>query len=276
MAEQPVASPGPHGSRYPGLSATIVKYRSQLVAYPYFSLAVLLFLLQIPFGLLLAAQYVWPTFLVDVLPFNIARATHLNLLILWLLLGLMGKVGMSDLMANPHGVKASDITFGDALRKLPAGKVQIAPPEFAAALTSVSAPTKLRDKTFILITGERSPHTKNTNLRGVESLLRKQSENFVRLHPSDAQMLSVSDSDIVEIAAGTRKIRLKARIDDSVRPGVVSIPHGWGRILYHPETSPQPEQQGVNVNILTDDSCLDSFTGMPLYNAIPCSVRKIF
>lgn len=90
MAQQSAAGLGRHGSRYPGLSASIVKYRSQLVAYPYFSLAVLLFLLQIPFGLLMAAQYVWPTLLLDVLPFNVARATHLNLLILWLLLGLMG------------------------------------------------------------------------------------------------------------------------------------------------------------------------------------------
>jgi len=52
--------------------------------------ATILFLLQIPFGLLLAAQYIWPSFLMNTLPFNIARETHLNLLILWLVIGLMG------------------------------------------------------------------------------------------------------------------------------------------------------------------------------------------
>ncbi len=73
-----------------GLSLASVKYRTQLLAYPYFLLSALLFLLQITFGLIIAAQYVWPTFLINTLPFNIGRETHLNLLIFWLLLGLMG------------------------------------------------------------------------------------------------------------------------------------------------------------------------------------------
>lgn len=72
------------------LATTNVKYRSQLVAYSYFLVSALLFLLQIIFGLIIASQYVWPTTLMDVLPFNIGRETHLNLMIFWLLLGLMG------------------------------------------------------------------------------------------------------------------------------------------------------------------------------------------
>lgn len=77
-------------SRFLGLNAANVKYRSQLVAYPYFLVSALLFLLQVVFGLIIAFQYVSPNFLVDSLPFNIGRETHLNLLIFWLLVGLMG------------------------------------------------------------------------------------------------------------------------------------------------------------------------------------------
>ncbi len=76
--------------RFFGLSTTHVKYRSQLVAYAYFLVSALLFLLQIVFGLIIASQYVWPSVLWDILPFNIGRETHLNLMIFWLLLGLMG------------------------------------------------------------------------------------------------------------------------------------------------------------------------------------------
>jgi nitric oxide reductase subunit B len=67
-----------------------LKYRSQAVAWPFFAASVALLLLQTLFGLLLAAQFVWPTFASGVLPFNVARASHLNLLVFWLLLGLMG------------------------------------------------------------------------------------------------------------------------------------------------------------------------------------------
>jgi len=65
-------------------------YASQRVAYPFFIVSAILFLLQIIFGLTMAAQYVWPAWLKDSFAFNVGRATHLNLLVFWLLLGLMG------------------------------------------------------------------------------------------------------------------------------------------------------------------------------------------
>ena len=69
-----------------------VAHPSQRVAYPYFVVALLLFVLQVLMGTWLAVNY-WaslPQWLVDVFPFSTARAIHTNLLVLWLLLGFMG------------------------------------------------------------------------------------------------------------------------------------------------------------------------------------------
>jgi nitric oxide reductase subunit B len=69
-----------------------VMHSSQRVAYPYFVVALLLFVLQVLMGTWLAVNY-WaslPQWLVDVFPFSTARAIHTNLLVLWLLLGFMG------------------------------------------------------------------------------------------------------------------------------------------------------------------------------------------
>ena len=69
-----------------------VTHPSQRVAYPYFVVALLLFVLQVLVGTWLAVNY-WaslPQWLVDVFPFSTARAIHTNLLVLWLLLGFMG------------------------------------------------------------------------------------------------------------------------------------------------------------------------------------------
>ncbi len=67
-------------------------YTTQKIAYPYFVVSLLLFALQLVFGLWLATQYVVtvPQEIVDVFPFSTARAIHTNLLVLWLLLGFMG------------------------------------------------------------------------------------------------------------------------------------------------------------------------------------------
>src|SRR5690606_26601624 len=67
-----------------------MRFRSQMVAYPYFAVAMLLFGLQIVFGLLIAAKYLGPDPLLDWLPFDRAKAVHTNLLIVWVLTGFMG------------------------------------------------------------------------------------------------------------------------------------------------------------------------------------------
>jgi nitric oxide reductase subunit B len=65
-------------------------YKSQSVAYWYFAVAMILFGLQIVFGLLSAAKYLGPDPLLYVLPFDVTKVIHTNLLIVWVLTGFMG------------------------------------------------------------------------------------------------------------------------------------------------------------------------------------------
>ena len=67
-----------------------LKYQSQAVAKPYFIFAMILFVGQILFGLLMGMQYVVGDIVGTLIPFNVARMVHTNLLIVWLLFGFMG------------------------------------------------------------------------------------------------------------------------------------------------------------------------------------------
>ncbi len=67
-----------------------MQYKSQAVAKPYFIAAIILFVAQILFGLILGLQYVIGDFLFPEIPFNVARMVHTNTLIVWLLFGFMG------------------------------------------------------------------------------------------------------------------------------------------------------------------------------------------
>ncbi|MGV2873300.1 cbb3-type cytochrome c oxidase subunit I [Colwellia sp. E150_009] len=67
-----------------------LKYESQAVAKPYFIFAMILFVGQILFGLLMGLQYVVGDIVGGLIPFNVARMVHTNLLIVWLLFGFMG------------------------------------------------------------------------------------------------------------------------------------------------------------------------------------------
>lgn len=67
-----------------------MRYRSQAVAYWYFAVALLLFGLQLVFGLLSAAKYLGPDPLLYLLPFDVTKMIHTNLLVVWVLTGFMG------------------------------------------------------------------------------------------------------------------------------------------------------------------------------------------
>ncbi|CAN7336684.1 cbb3-type cytochrome c oxidase subunit I [Rhizobacter sp. LjRoot28] len=67
-----------------------MRYRSQEVAYWYFAVAMALFGLQLVFGLLSAAKYLGPDPLLYILPFDVTKVIHTNLLVVWVLTGFMG------------------------------------------------------------------------------------------------------------------------------------------------------------------------------------------
>jgi len=67
-----------------------MRFQSQAVAMPYFIFALVLFVGQILFGLIMGLQYIVGDFLFPYIPFNVARMVHTNLLIVWLLFGFMG------------------------------------------------------------------------------------------------------------------------------------------------------------------------------------------
>jgi nitric oxide reductase subunit B len=67
-----------------------MRFRTQSVAYPYFVVALLLYGLQMAFGLLSAAKYLGPDPIKAWLPFDVSKAIHTNLLIVWVLTGFMG------------------------------------------------------------------------------------------------------------------------------------------------------------------------------------------
>ena len=67
-----------------------MRYQTQRVAYAYWVVALLLYGLQMVFGLLAAAKYLGPDPLRDLLPFDRVKEIHTNVLLVWVLTGFMG------------------------------------------------------------------------------------------------------------------------------------------------------------------------------------------
>lgn len=67
-----------------------MKYESQRVAWWFFATCMLLFSLQIVYGFIMGFAHAGHDVLHEWIPFHTARATHTNLLVMWLLAGFMG------------------------------------------------------------------------------------------------------------------------------------------------------------------------------------------
>ncbi len=67
-------------------------YESQKLARWYFIVAIALFGAQLLFGLIAAYQQINPRFLLDVAPFMTNRTLHVNAMVVWLLVGMVGGV----------------------------------------------------------------------------------------------------------------------------------------------------------------------------------------
>ncbi len=67
-----------------------MKYNSQRVAYWFFAVCMLLLGLQLVYGFIMGFAHMGMDNLHPLIPFNVARACHTNLLVMWLLSGFMG------------------------------------------------------------------------------------------------------------------------------------------------------------------------------------------
>ena len=78
------------------------------------------------------------------------------------------------------------------------------------------------------------------------------------VNPADAAAAGIADDQKVVVRTEYGELTGVARLDPSVRSGVVSVPHGHA---------------GTNVNVLTSKDDLDPPTGMTRYGAVPVSLH---
>lgn len=80
----------------------------------------------------------------------------------------------------------------------------------------------------------------------------------ILLHPEDAAAAGIADNQSLVVRTEYGEVTGVAKLDPSVRSGVVSVPHG---------------HTGTNVNVLTSKDDLDPATGMTRYSGVPVSLH---
>ena len=179
-------------------------------------------------------------------------------------------ITMQRLIDNPHGIDLGPMTprIPEVLRT-PSGRIELAAEVIMADIPrlreSVDEPTD-----GLLLIGRRHLRSNNSWMHNLPALAGGTNRCTLLIHPEDAARLGVGDNAVITGPGG--KLQVPVEITDAIRPGVVSLPHGWGHDAPGTRLSVAATQAGVNVNSLLDSSLLEPLSGTSVLNGVPVEV----
>ena len=177
---------------------------------------------------------------------------------------------LQRLKDNPHGIDLGPLTprIPEILRT-PSGRVELAPEPILADIPRLAESLGGPPDGLLLI-GRRHLRSNNSWMHNLPALAGGSNRCTLLMHPDDAARLGVTDTAVITGPAG--KLEVPVEISDDIRPGVVSLPHGWGHGVPGTRMSVAAQQAGVNVNSLLDDSLIEPLSGTAVLNGVPVEV----
>jgi anaerobic selenocysteine-containing dehydrogenase len=179
---------------------------------------------------------------------------------------------LDALIERPHGVDLGPLEprVPEVLRT-PSGSIELAPEPLVADVARLRAALAEAPDALVLI-GRRDLRSNNSWMHNVEVLVKGKPRCTLHVHPDDAARLGLVDGGEAEVRSRTGTVTVPVEVTDAIRPGVVSIPHGWGHDLDGVELSVARRHAGVNSNLLADEELVDPVSGTSVLNGIPVAV----
>jgi len=183
---------------------------------------------------------------------------------------------IEHLRANPHGVDYGPLQtrLPDALRTK-SGRVELAPTELLADVARMHANLDEFAGRDLVLVGRRHLRSNNSWMHNIEVLVKGKPRCTLHVHPDDASRLGVREGSVARITSRVGSVDAVVEITDGIRPGVVSLPHGWGHGQPGTRLRVAAERAGVNSNVLTDHQAIDPLSGTSVLNGIPVTVVPV-
>ncbi|MFF0012172.1 molybdopterin oxidoreductase family protein [Streptomyces sp. NPDC005374] len=184
-------------------------------------------------------------------------------------------LSLTKLLAHPHGIDLGPL--GSRLPqplKTRSGKIELLPQPIADDLPRLRE-ALLRTADGLVLIGRRHLRSNNSWMHNVPALTGGTNRCTLHIHPEDAERLGLADGAAVRIKGAGGEVVTEAELTDGVRPGVVSLPHGWGHDRPGTRLGHAAKDPGVNVNQLLDGSLLDPLSGNAVLNGVPVELAAV-
>ncbi|MFJ6352143.1 MULTISPECIES: molybdopterin oxidoreductase family protein [unclassified Streptomyces] len=188
----------------------------------------------------------------------------------------LGPYGLTldALRAAPHGIDLGPLEPRlPGLLKTRSGRIELLPAPLAADLPRLRAVLDhAPDPGVLRLVGRRHLRSNNSWLHNVPALTGGSNRCTLQVHPDDAARLDLAAGGLARVKGAGGELEAEVEITDTVRPGVVSLPHGWGHDRPGTRLAVASDRPGVNVNQLLDGSLLDPLSGTAVLNGFPVQV----
>ena len=124
----------------------------------------------------------------------------------------------------------------------------------------------------MVLVGRRQLRSNNSWMHNLEPLVKGKERCTAQLHPDDAERLGLAEGAAAVLRSAAGAVEAPVEITDSVMPGVVSLPHGWGHDQPGMRMAVAGAHHGVNSNVLSDESAVEPVSGNAVLNGIPVEV----
>ena len=184
-------------------------------------------------------------------------------------------VSVKDLTDHPEGVY-----FGEKEYKLyekkgfgtASGKIELfsarmeelgfpgLPGHMEPQQSTVANPEIVKQYPEILLTGNRQVEFIDAQMHDVSAMRVRVPNAEAEVNPITAAKYGIMHGELIAVETPRGSIKLKANVTQDIKPGVVSVPHGWAE---------------ANCNILLDAKLVDPVSGYITLNSVACRVIKL-
>jgi anaerobic selenocysteine-containing dehydrogenase len=179
---------------------------------------------------------------------------------------------LEKLKAEPNG-----INFGPMVSRVPEvlgtadQKIRLAPQYLLDDLPRL-ARRLVRPPEELVLVSRRHLRSNNSWLHNVPPLMKGRDRCVLLMHRDDAERRGLVSGDVVSVASSGGEIRVPVDVTDAIKPGVVSMPHGWGHGRPGTRMAVANNAPGVNTNVLSPPNFIDEPSGNGALNGIPVTV----
>ncbi|HEY9312879.1 molybdopterin-dependent oxidoreductase [Williamsia sp.] len=184
-----------------------------------------------------------------------------------------GDLTIRKLLATPSGHDLGPLRPGLARKIVAAsGTVDLVPSLVTADLARMHTDLVATADHELLLIGRRHLRSNNSWMNNSTRLTKGNPRHHLLMHPKDlaAGGLCSGDQAMLKSAAGSVEVTVAE--SDSIMPGVVSLPHGFGQNQAGVRLAVAGLIEAPSVNDVTDPLRLDEISGNAALNGVPVTV----